>query len=152
MASNAELEARVRRLEDIQEVWRLLMDYRRHLDARDFRSYSLLFTEDGEWIGGLGSAKGPAEIEALLERTLEVYPDDSTRTYHLVANPEIDVQGDRATAFSTWCFITRGDQDEPVLSLLGHYQDELVRVGEVWRFRRRVAYTDVPYRPLGEAI
>jgi 3-phenylpropionate/cinnamic acid dioxygenase small subunit len=152
MADTAELERRLRRLEDIQGVWQLFMDYRRHLDARDFRAYSLLFTEDGEWLGGLGSARGPAEIEALLERTLEVYPDDSTRTYHLVANPEIDVQGDRATAYSTWCFITRGERDEPVLSLVGHYRDELVRVGDAWRFRRRIAYTDVPYRPLEAAV
>lgn len=144
----ADIEERLRRLEDVQGVWQLFMDYRRHLDQRDFRAYSRLFTEDGEWHGGLGSAKGPAEIEALLERTLEVYPDDSTRTYHLVANPEIQIDGDRATATSTWCYITRDEEDRPVLSLMGHYEDELVRSGDRWLFRKRVAYLDVPYQPL----
>ncbi len=138
---------RLRQLEDREAIWRLFMDYRRELDRRDFAAYSLLFADDGEWLGDLGCAKGPAEIRALLERTLEVYEDDSTRTYHLVGNPEIDVSGDRATARSMWCFITRDESDRPTLSLVGHYEDELVRADGVWRFQRRVAYCDVPYVP-----
>jgi ketosteroid isomerase-like protein len=147
MASDGDLEARLRRLEDIEGVWQLFMDYRRHLDARDFAAYSQLFVEDGVWAGNLGEARGPAEIEALLVRTLEVYPDDSTRTYHLVCNPTVEVDGDRATAYSTWVFITRDESDQPVLSLMGHYEDLLVRSGDRWKFQRRVAYLDVPYEP-----
>lgn len=147
-AGDGTIEARLQRLEDREQIWRLFMDYRRHLDRRDFAAYSRLFTDDGEWLGGLGRAQGPAAIEALLERTLEVYPDDSTRTYHLVANPEIDVDGDRATAESTWCFLTRDDSDRPVLSLVGHYRDVLVRDGSGWKFQRREAYLDMPYQPL----
>jgi 3-phenylpropionate/cinnamic acid dioxygenase small subunit len=148
MTDDGTIEARLRRLEDIQGVWQLFMDYRRHLDQRDFHAYSLLFTDDGEWHGGLGYAKGPAEIEALLARTLETYPDDSTRTYHLIANPEIEVDGDTATACSTWCFITRDEDDKPVLSLMGHYEDELTRHGVGWKFHKRVAHLDVPYQQL----
>jgi 3-phenylpropionate/cinnamic acid dioxygenase small subunit len=148
MTADPTIEARLRRLEDIQGIWQLFMDYRHHLDQRDFHAYSLLFTEDGEWQGGLGSAKGPPEIEALLARTLETYPDDSTRTYHLVANPEIELDGDRATAKSTWCFITRDSEDKPVLSLMGHYEDVLTRDGDGWKFLKRLAYLDVPYQPL----
>jgi uncharacterized protein (TIGR02246 family) len=139
------IEERLRRLEDREAIWQLFQDYRRELDARDFAAYSRLFAEDGEWIGDLGSAKGPAEIEALLVRTLEVYPDDTTRTYHLVANPVIQVDGDRATAQSTWCFVTRADDDEPVLAMLGHYDDVLTRADGRWKFLRRVAYRDMPY-------
>jgi uncharacterized protein (TIGR02246 family) len=142
------IEERLRRLEDREAIWQLFQDYRRELDARDFAAYSRLFAEDGEWIGNLGHAKGPAEIEALLVRTLEVYPDDTTRTYHLIANPVIDVDGDRATAESTWCFITRADDDEPVLSMLGRYDDVLTRVDGRWKFLRRVASRDMPYDAL----
>jgi ketosteroid isomerase-like protein len=143
-----DLEARLRRLEDVEGIWQLLMDYRRLLDARDFAAYSRLFVEDGTWAGNLGEARGPAAIQALLERTLEVYPDDSTRTYHLMCNPEIHVDGDRATSTSTWVFITRDESDQPVISLLGHYEDVLVRDGDHWRFQRRVAHLDVPYEAL----
>jgi uncharacterized protein (TIGR02246 family) len=141
----AALEARVRRLEDIEGIWLLFQDYRRELDQRDFAAYARLFTEDGEWVGDLGRAKGHAEIEALLVGMLEVYPDDRTRTYHLVANPVIEIDGDRATAQSMWCYITRNEEDQPVLSLLGHYDDVLVRENGRWKFLRRVAYRDMPY-------
>ena len=65
----------------------LFMEYKRHLDARDFKAYASLFTDDAVWVGNLGKAVGPAEIEALLVRTLEVYDSDLERTYHLVHEP-----------------------------------------------------------------
>ncbi len=144
-ATLAALEERVSRLEGVEGVWRLFQEYRRLLDLRDFAAYSRLFADDGEWVGDLGSAKGPAEIEALLGRTLEVYEDDRTRTYHLVANPVVDVDGDRATATSMWCFLTRGQGDAPVLEMVGHYVDTLTRESGGWKFLRRVAYRDMPY-------
>jgi|SRR5690348_10213339 hypothetical protein len=148
MATGSDLEARVRRLEDTEGVWHLFMEYRRLLDARDYAAYSQLFVEDGEWLGNLGEARGPAEIEALLERTLERYPDDSSRTHHLVCNPVVQVDGDRATAQSTWVYVTRDEHDRPELSLLGHYDDVLTRDGDGWKFLRRVAYCDMPYEVL----
>jgi hypothetical protein len=148
MGTGSDLEARLKRLEDVEGVWQLFMDYRRLLDARDYAAYSQLFVEDGEWLGNLGEARGPAEIEALLDRTLERYEDDSTRTHHLVCNPVVRVDGDRATAQSTWVYITRDEDDRPEISLLGHYDDELVRAGGRWKFQRRVAYCDMPYEVL----
>lgn len=145
------LERRVRRLEDVEQIWRLFMSYRRHLDQRDFAAYAALFVEDGEWLGGLGRARGPAEIEALLRATLEIYPDDSTRTHHLVDNPTIEIDGDRATAESTWCFVVRDNDDRPQLWLLGHYSDVLVRTAAGWRFLRREAHLDMPYEALDRA-
>ena len=54
--------------------------YKRHLDQRDFKAYASLFTDDVVWAGNLGKAVGPAEIEELLIRTMEVYPSDLERT------------------------------------------------------------------------
>jgi uncharacterized protein (TIGR02246 family) len=141
-----DLETRLQHLEDREQVWQLLMDYRTCLDRRDFGAYASLFTEDGEWTGTLGRAVGRGAIETLLVNSLEVYEDDTTRTYHLIANPVIIVDGNNATATSMWCFITRDDTDDPVLSLVGHYHDQIVRDGDRWRFRRREAVTDVPYK------
>jgi hypothetical protein len=78
-------------------------------------------------------------------KTLEVFASDQERAHHLVLNPVIDVHGDTATATSTWAFVTRGDADAPVLSMLGTYYDELRRTDAGWRFSRRVAYSDIPY-------
>ena len=138
--------ARLQRLEDIDAIWRLCQRYRRHLDERDFAAYSRLFTDDGVWIGNLGSATGPEEIEQLLVRTLELHPDPAVRHLHLVDNPVIEVDGDEGTAETTWVYITRDFSDNPVLSLIGHYNDKLVRTEEGWKFKRREAYLDFPFQ------
>jgi SnoaL-like protein len=147
----AMIEERLQRLEDRELIWRLLLEYRKQLDLRDFAAYAQLFTDDGEWRGDLGSATGPAEIEQLLIRTLEGYTGESTAHLHLVANPLIEVDGDQATAESVWCYVTRDFSDNPVLSFIGHYEDVLVRTENGWRFQRRVAYRDFPFFALGGA-
>jgi ketosteroid isomerase-like protein len=140
-----QLVRRVQQLEDKEAIGRLFQDYKHHLDQRDFKAYSMLFTDDATWVGNLGKAVGPAEIEALLVRTMEVWPSDRERTYHLVMNPVIDVDGDTATSTSNWGYITRGPNDEPVFLMLGHYVDQLRRTADGWRFAHREAYSDVPY-------
>jgi hypothetical protein len=67
---DASLGARIQRLEDIEEIRVLLTNYGRFLDAHDLAPYSQLFARDGEWVGGFGSAKGPAGIQALMEKNL----------------------------------------------------------------------------------
>ena len=47
--SKPDLAARIQRIEDQQEIQRLLTDYGRLLDAHDFAGYSRLFAHDGEW-------------------------------------------------------------------------------------------------------
>jgi uncharacterized protein (TIGR02246 family) len=140
---------RIRRLEDLAEIERLIMDYRRHLDARDLHAYSRLFSEDGEWTGNTGSATGPDGIEGMLEERLAPNPPAPGPTsWHVVANPLIDLDGDSASASVTWALIRRGEGDEPEIALLGHYDDLLVREDGRWRFKRREAGIDIPHRPL----
>lgn len=146
------LEARLRVLEDREAIWQLFQSYKHHLDQRDLKAYAALFTDDAVWVGNLGKATGPAEIEALLVRTLEIYPSDRERTHHLVMNERIDVDGDAATAWSNWGYVTHGDGDAPRLEMLGHYVDTLARTPAGWRFQRREAYCDVPYISLDGII
>jgi uncharacterized protein (TIGR02246 family) len=146
------LEARLQVLEDREAIRRLFQTYKHHLDQRDFAAYASLFTDDAVWVGNLGKATGPGEIEALLIRTMEVYPSDRERTHHLVMNDQIDVDGDTATAWSNWGYVTRSDGDAPVFEMLGHYVDDLVRTPDGWRFHRREAYSDIPYISLDGII
>ncbi len=140
------LAARVQRLEDIEEIRALLTDYGRLLDAHDLAGYSRLFAGDGEWVGGFGSAKGPAAIEALMEKNLGVSPKGQPgSTYHLLTNFLIDVQGDAATAWSRWSFTVTSADNHPALLYGGHYDDTLVREDGHWRFKRRVAVNDIPH-------
>jgi 3-phenylpropionate/cinnamic acid dioxygenase small subunit len=142
------VEERLARLEDVAEIEGLILEYARHLDARDLHAYSRLFCADGEWSGNTGHAKGPDAIQAMLEERLPPNPPAPGPTSrHVVSNPVIEVEGDSARASVTWALIRRGEGDEPELALLGHYRDELAREDGRWRFRSRRAHIDIPDRP-----
>jgi uncharacterized protein (TIGR02246 family) len=136
------LEARIQRLDDIEQIRTVLIDYGRFLDARDFVSYSRLFAKDGEWVGGFGTVKGPAAIQAFMEKN--VPGPNSGHNYHLLSNFEIEVLGDTATAWSRWTFVVPGPDQKPVMAQGGRYDDVLVREQGHWKFKRRVASNDLP--------
>ena len=141
--TDASIAARLQRLEDIEEIRTLLLDYGRFLDSRDLAAYSRLFAKDGEWVGGFGSAKGPADILAFMQKNLGTGPNRNN-SYHILSNFEIDVKGDTATAWSRWTFIVPATDGKPVISQAGRYDDTLVREDGHWRFKRRVAANDIP--------
>src|ERR1700736_5266599 len=90
--SDKSLAARVQLLEDKEEIRTLLVDYGRSLDARDFVKYASLFSKDGEWSGGFGTAKGPAAIKAKMDKEIGSTPAPRPNsTYHLLTNFAIDV-------------------------------------------------------------
>ena len=138
------LAARVQRLEDVEQIQRVLLDYGRSLDAHDFAAYSRLFAKDGEWVGGFGSVRGPAAIQAFMEKNIGPINKPGA-TYHLLSNFEIDVHGDTATVWSRWAYVIPGGDKKPVIAQGGHYDDTFVRENGQWKFQRRVAVTDVPH-------
>lgn len=139
------VEARLQRFEDKDEIQRLLLDYGRHLDSRDFAAYSRLFAKDGEWVGGFGSVAGPTNIQALMEKNMGTAPNRANN-YHLLSNFVIAVNGDAATAWSRWAFVVPGPQGATIAQA-GRYDDTLVRENGRWRFKRRVASNDTPAQP-----
>src|SRR5262245_52934262 len=116
--NDASVPARLQRLENIAEIRTLLTDYGRFLDARDLTAYSRLFAKDGEWVGGFGTARGPAEILAFMQKNLGTGPNRNN-SYHILSNFEIEVKGDSATAWSRWTFITPGADGKPAISQAG---------------------------------
>lgn len=139
---HSSVEARVQRLEDLNEIRSVLTDYGRFLDAHDFSSYSHLFAKDGEWIGGLGRVQGPAAIQAFMEKSIGT--TNTAHNYHLLSNFEIEVHGDTATAWSRWAFVVPGPDQKPVIAQGGHYNDIFVRENGGWKFQRRTASNDLP--------
>jgi len=134
---------RLQRLDDKEEIHQLLLDYGRHLDARDFVAYGRLFARDGEWVGGFGTASGgPAGIQAFMEKAMGTAPN-TAKNYHLLSNFVITVNGDAATAWSRWAFVVPGDRGAAIAQA-GRYDDTLVREGGRWRLKRRVASNDTP--------
>lgn len=133
------IEARLRQLEDEAAIGRLLLEYGRTLDARDFRAYAALFAPEGSWKGAMGTFTGPRQIQSEMERIFAGATDiPRGNNFHVMSNFIIDVQGDRATAKSMFVFY-RMEGNKPVAEVAGRYEDVLVRIDGAWRFLERNA-------------
>jgi ketosteroid isomerase-like protein len=138
------IEKRMQRVEDEIAIQRLLIDYAAFLDSRNYAAYAALFTADGEWSNAGGSRKGQPAIRAMLEGTLGAAGGANRANYHIISNPRIQIEGDRATATSRYLFVMRAADGRPTPSLAGVYTDDLVRQGREWKIRRRVADDIMP--------
>lgn len=145
-AAAAETQAQtIQRLSDVEAIRTLLLNYGRLLDDRKLAEYSQLFARDGEWIGGFGGTKGPANILAMMQKSFTLPNEPASRNYHVLTNMIIDVTGDRATAWSRWAFMVASPDKKPVAMVGGRYEDDLVREDGRWKFLRRVVVADIPY-------
>jgi uncharacterized protein (TIGR02246 family) len=143
------LEQRVQRLEDVAAIQRVLVEYSARIDARDFAGYAALFAQDGTWQNGTTVRRGREEIQAMLVGLFGT-PEAgfvNAEDYHLVSNPQVDVQGDRATARSRHLLVMRGENGQPQPMLAGLYEDELIREDGGWKILRRV---DNPVMPTAD--
>ena len=141
----ASLAKRVQVLEDREDIRALILAYGQAHDHRDYRTFSNLFASNGEWVGGLGSAKGPQAIFELMDKTIGHNPlPNGSGTYHVMTNDQIKIDGDRASATTKWIYITPGENNKPTLVFLGHYDDQFVREKGEWKFLRREAPADIP--------
>lgn len=143
-SSKATVEGRLQRLEDIEAIRSLLIDYGRALDKRDFKAYGELFAQDGTWQGGMGSAQSPAAIGKMVadgfsRMSPQLYEDSN----HVMTSLDIQVDGDTATAWSRWLWVVKGADGRPRLERGGHYEDVLVRENGQWKFKRRQAFTEI---------
>ena len=140
----ATLAARVQVLEDREEIRALILTYGQAHDHRDYRTFASLFAANGEWIGGLGTAKGPDAIFALMDKSIGHNPlPNGSGTFHSMTNDQIKIDGDRASSTTKWLYITAADDNSPKLTYLGHYDDEFVRENGRWRFLRRQSVSDI---------
>ena len=113
----------------------LMASYAYALDACRFSDVAGLFTEDGEWTTTYGSARGRAEIAALLDRNVPK-PGEGPQRKHYITNIIIRLEGDRAKATSDYLVVRESPGGLlPVMG--GRYKDDLVKHNENWRFARK---------------
>jgi uncharacterized protein (TIGR02246 family) len=139
-------------MEDESAIRRILIEYGAFLDARDYAAYAGLFAQDGVWIGGFGSFTGPTAIRQMLEANLGA-PESgfvNKANFHMLTNPLIEIDGDRAHVTSKYLFWTRSPENAPTPLLAGRYVDEFVRERGEWRIARRTTYGAIPYRDPAE--
>lgn len=141
----AALASRVQVLEDREAIRALILAYGAAHDQRDYRTFASLFAKDGEWVGGLGAAKGPQAIFELMDRTIGHNPlPNGSGTFHLMTNDQIKIAGDRASAVTKWLYLTPGEDQAPRMVFLGHYDDQFIRENGEWKFLHREAPVDLP--------
>jgi uncharacterized protein (TIGR02246 family) len=137
--------ARVQVLEDREDIRALILAYGAAHDHRDYRTFAALFASEGEWVGGLGSAKGPKAIFELMDKTIGHDPKpNGSGTFHVMTNDQIKIDGDLASATTKWIYITPGTDGAPRMVYLGHYDDKFIRENGEWKFLRREAPADIP--------
>jgi len=146
MSDSLSSEQRLARLEDIEQIRRLVLDYKTALDGKDTAAYAALFAEDGVlWCTPELVAQGPAAIKQLVDGMSGSLLTEAVGTdFHVISDHRIDVDGDRGRGTLTWMYFTIGDDGAPRLTKFGHYSDEYVRERGRWRFARREAPTDIP--------
>lgn len=124
------LEARIRRLEDIEEINRLKVLYCYYADSKDSTKWCEVFTEDGVFETDFG----PATVgkDAIRQHT------HGSFAIHFAMNPLIEIDGDKATG--RWlllmpCTFDLDTGKRPVWAGL-RYENDLVRTAQGWRFSR----------------
>jgi uncharacterized protein (TIGR02246 family) len=147
--TNLTIEQRLQRVEDELAIRRVLVDYASTQDARDYAGYAALFAKEGEWVNGKTVHKGREAIYKMLVDLYGVPPPGFVNgdSYHITSNPEINLNGDRATARSRHLLVLRGPNGEPTPALAGRYEDEFIREDGQWKILRRV---DNPVMPTSE--
>jgi len=128
-------------ISDRLELMDLMVRYAHAVDNRSWDDFDQIFTPDAAIdYTVFGGPRGTVvEIKAYLAETLSAFP----AFQHLVANPELRIDGDSATG-RTMCFNPMGvarpeGEGEPRMFFCGlWYLDSFVRTADGWRIHERV--------------
>lgn len=122
---------------DLQEIIDLLHRYACALDEKDWPLLATCFTADA--VALYGEALGRQEGFAAIENVCRAALGHLDSSQHMISNPEIQVEGDTATAR---CYVhaqhtKAGTPGGDNVTIGGTYLDELVRTADGWRIRHR---------------
>jgi uncharacterized protein (TIGR02246 family) len=144
-AALREVAERLRRLEDINEIRQLYIDYGRHLDAGDAAAYATLFARDAKLrLGPVMRADGREQIEQVAAKVVKPAADGTARSVHVLSSPRVEFTGDGDTADGecVWTAISLAPDGSPRV-LVGRHVDQLVREDGHWRIARRTGLIDI---------
>jgi hypothetical protein len=129
---SSDLEARVQRLIDIEDIKQLKARYAAYCDD-DYNADGLaaLFAEDAVWDGAaLGYAEGQEQIREFFRKA----PATVSFAVHTVTNPLIEIDGSRATGrWYLWQPMVLRDAGA-CMWLCAQYDDRYVRSADGWLF------------------
>jgi uncharacterized protein (TIGR02246 family) len=134
---------RLGRLEDLDEIRQLYVNYGRHLDAGDAAAYASLFARDAKLrLGRVMRADGRDAIEQVASEVVRPRSDGRPHAVHVIASPRIELTGDTASGEAMWVAIAPSADGSPNVHV-GHHVDRFVREDGRWRFAERRGFIDV---------
>jgi uncharacterized protein (TIGR02246 family) len=129
---SGDLEARIKRLEDIHEIGQLRARYCQYLDDGRWDELAELFTEDGAFVG-ISTARGHDELRTFYA---DIQKGPLSDWWHFSSNETVEVDGDSASG-QTWLEQPCVVDGEPHIAI-GRYADQMARGADGrWRFQER---------------
>ena len=121
------------------------------LNWQDADAVADTFASDGvlDWVGGVieGRETIRREVQGMRAFFGKAEAADAplrpARLRHFVTNKIIRVEGDTARTIGYWFELNNDNRLRwPYVGAYGHYEDELVRLSEGWRFKRRTIFNE----------
>jgi hypothetical protein len=123
-------------MDDATAITNLLAIYAERIDAGDLDGAARLFEHAEIQLGG-GAVTDAAGLGEVWRSAMIIHADGTPRTRHLVTNPIIEIDGNRASCRSVYTVLQQVD-DRPFEAIItGRYLDEFEKVDGSWRFSRR---------------
>ena len=135
---------------DRAEIADLMARYLFAMDYNDYDAYAECFAKDGVLDYAMGTTHGReairAEAKVFKDNIARIFVDwqgNPAKLRHLVQHKAIRIEGDRAWNTGLWWEMTNGGPEGSLATpSFGTYEDELVRVGGRWLFKRRKIYNE----------
>ena len=132
-----ELEARIRKMEDIHAITNLQALYSFHIDNAEIDDLVELFADDFTWQVGFDEMT-KITSKPTLARFLSKSSEQTPMMRHQPITPYIEVDGDRATGiwYLTGMMTSITSNGDEARWVQGRYDNEYVRVDEGWKLSR----------------
>ena len=131
-----------------ERIAELIYRYAELVDAGDFDGLGELLARASFGGPDTPAVTGARNIAALFAAATRRFPESGGRhrahpgtpkTRHLVLNPIIEIDGDTATARSTFCVVQATDRVALAPIVVGRYYDGFARDRDGWFFTERIA-------------
>ncbi|NQT48646.1 MAG: nuclear transport factor 2 family protein [Chloroflexi bacterium] len=136
MSQEQDMEARLQKLEAIQEITNLESQYAFAADTRQVDIYVNLFTEDG--VIDLRPYGERIMGREAIRRFREASPEKVAFSVHYLHNPHIVVDGNRAWGRFYWLAALNWAATNEAVWSSGYYEDKFVKTDEGWKIKEKV--------------
>ena len=126
-------------MSDRSAILELMYRYAELIDAGDFDGVGHLLGRARFGGARTPTLSGAENIAGLFAATTRRFEDGTPRTRHLVLHPIVEIDGDTATARSTFCVVQSTARVPLQPIVVGRYLDRFVRDQQGWHFTDRIA-------------